>query len=237
MTPLRSRLQQILILLVLFAFLYSGCTIKKLEEVDKEQSTDDYSTWTKSGKAFDPVEYVDSIWEATFIPAYLEESFEIAPVLSLLMSDQTEARQKYGLTLDSGEKMPVYKVRGNAKVLEYDDSSRNGKLILDLCPYDGQADIALQIGPVIKDTALRDSVSFISFTNVGNQLHFANLADELNNRMKLKVIEPLDLQTIEGKLICFYGAIKVNEDQTLDTLQVTPVKIEVTAGDGGNNGE
>jgi predicted lipoprotein len=235
MTSLRTILQQVLLLLLLAVLLFSGCTIKKLEEVDQGKSTDDYSTWTKSGKAFNPVEYVDSIWDETFIPAYLEESSDIVAVLSALSEDQITAVQKFGLPQDSGESLPVFKVKGNANVLEYDDSSRNGLLLLDLCPYDGKVDISLQVGPVVKDTALRDSVSFISFTDVGNQLHFANLADELNNRMKQKVIEPLDLENIEGTTICFYGAIKLNEGQSLETLVVTPVQIDVVAQDGGNN--
>ncbi len=231
-----NKLLQALFLIILIAFLLSACTIKKISEVENKESSDEYSTWTKSGKAFDPVKYVDSVWDEKLIPAFLEDSEDINAVLNALAEDKEAAVQQYGLKRQSGEAVPSFKVKGTVKVIEYDDSSRNGLLMLDLSPYDGEVDIPMQVGPVIRKTAIRDSVSFISFTDVGNQLQFASLADELNKRMKQHAVEPLDLDTIEGKTLCFYGAIKLDEGQTLDELVITPVVIEVVEEAGGENG-
>ena len=118
-------------------------------------------------------------------------------------------------------------MKGEAVVLEYDDSSRNGLLRIDLNPFDGVEDTSLQVGPVIKKTALRDSVDFIRFTDVGNQLQFASLADELNNKMKKTVVENLDLENIAGKKVYFYAAFKLEQTDSVDQIVLTPAVIEV----------
>jgi len=226
-------IQRTLVFLILIAFLSVGCTIKKIGEEDKNKSGDEYSTWTKSGKAFDPVAYVDSIWDEKLIPAFTEESDDVNMVLQALAEDKETAVEQYGLEHKSGETEPIFKVKGTAKVAEFDDSSRNGLFMLDLTPFDGESDVQMQVGPVIRKTAIRDSVSFISFTDVGNQLQFASLADELNARMRKEAVKPLDLDTIEGKIIYFYGAIKLEEDQTYEDVVITPVKIELVDGSVG----
>jgi predicted lipoprotein len=222
----------LILVLVFFILLSGSCTIKKISEVDKGKKNDEYSTWTKSGKAFDPVEYVDSIWEEKLLPLFLSSSFPFQEVFAALQSDSEEATKKYGLKRKSGEHVAAFKVKGTGVVLQYDDSSRNGLLAVDLLPADGTADVTLQVGPVIRKTAIRDSMDFISFTDVGNQLQFASLADELNARMKKDAVEPLDLENIAGKTIEFYGAFKIEDDQGIDAIVVTPVKIDVTEGQG-----
>lgn len=218
--------------LVFFIILSGSCTIKKISEVDKGKKSDEYSTWTKSGKEFDPVEYVDSVWDEKLVPAFLTQSSPFQDVFNALSEDREAAINQYGLEHKSGEHEPAFKVTGSGMVLKFDDSSRNGLLLVDLLPGDGTADVTLQVGPVIRKTAIRDSVDFISFTDVGNQLQFASLADELNARMKKETVAPLDLDTITGKTIKFYGAFKLEEDQGIDEIVVTPVIIDLTEGKG-----
>ena len=50
-----------------------------------------------------------------------------------------------------------FMVRGEAIILEVDRSSRVGLAPMDLAPLDGEADIFLAIGPVLRGNALRDS--------------------------------------------------------------------------------
>jgi predicted lipoprotein len=230
---MRKMLPTFLILMLVFFILITGsCTIRKIDEADAGKTTDMYSTWTKSGKEFDPVAYVDSIWEEQLIPAFQCESFLYQDVYAALEEDSEEAIKLFGLERKSGEPTPVYKVRGTGVVLEYDDSSRNGLLRVDLLPADGESDVVLQVGPVIRKTAIRDSVDFISFTDVGNQLQFASLSDELNARMRRETVDPLDLENIAGKTIDFYGAFIFEEAQDVDAIVVTPVIIDVISTQG-----
>ncbi|MCF7943895.1 MAG: DUF2291 domain-containing protein [Spirochaetia bacterium] len=217
---------------VVFILLTGSCTIRKINKTDAGKTTDEYSTWTKSGKEFDPVAYVNSIWEEQLIPAFLCQSFPYEEVYASLQADSEEAIVTYGLEEKTGKHIPSFKVKGTGVVLEYDDSSRNGLFLVDLLPTDGITDVVLQVGPVIRKTAIRDSSDFISFTDVGNQLQFASLSDELNARMRREVVDTLDLETIEGKTIDFYGAFKIEEDQGIDDIVVTPVKIDVFESQG-----
>ncbi len=219
-------LQLTVTIIILFAFLFSACTVKRISEMESEDE-DDYSTWTKSGKKFDAEKYVDSIWDERLIPAYEEESTEFSVVLEAIEKDKEDAIISHGLERESGEHKPIFKVKGSARVVEHDDSSRNGLLILDLVTTEEEEEIPLQVGPVIRKTAIRDSVNFIKFTEVGNQIQFANLADELNNHMKEVAVEKLDLENIVGKDISFYGAFQLEEDETADDVVVTPVRIDV----------
>ncbi|RKX86872.1 MAG: DUF2291 domain-containing protein [Spirochaetes bacterium] len=216
----------IFILIVSFLII-DACTIKKINEVDKNKSKDKYSTWTKSGKKFDPVEYVNSIWSTKLIPEFRTKSTDIKLVLSALKKDRKNGIKLYGRIRKFGGTSAAFRVKGKAKVLKYDNSSMNGLLLLDLLPPDGKKDLDLQVGPVIRQTAIRDSADFITFTDVGNQLQFASLADELNNRIKKEVIKPLDLEHIAGETISFLGAFKLEESDSIDDIAITPIEIKV----------
>jgi len=209
--------------------LVGACTVVKIEEDDSE-GEDQYATWKKTGTGFQASEYVEAVWDERILPVYEEQAVDYAEVLAGLRADREGAIEKYGLTRETGEPFFVFKVRGTARVVEYDDSSRNGVIRVDMEPADGQVDATLQVGPVVRGTAIRDSMEFIRFTDVGNQLQFAALANELNARMQRDSVEPLDLPSIVGKRISFLGAFRLTEGQALEDLVVTPVKIDLLDG-------
>jgi predicted lipoprotein len=209
--------------------LIGACTVVKIEEGDSEAG-DQYATWKKTGTGFQANEYVAAVWDERILPAYEEEAVEYTEVLSSLRADRQGAIGKYGLARETGEPFFVFKVRGTSRVVEYDDSSRNGVIRVDMEPADGQVDATLQVGPVIRGTAIRDSMEFIRFTDVGNQLQFAALANELNARMRKDSVEPLDLPGIVGKRVSFLGAFRLEETEALEEIVVTPVKIDLLDG-------
>ena len=206
-----------------------ACTVVKIEEDDGD-GEDQYATWKKTGTGFQASEYVAVVWDEQILPVYEEESVDYAEVLSGLRADREGAIERYGLARETGEPFFVFKVRGTCRVVEYDDSSRNGVIRVDVEPTDGEVDATLQVGPVIRGTAIRDSMEFIRFTDVGNQLQFAALANELNARMRKDSVEPLDLPSIVGKRISFLGAFRLQEADEVEDIVVTPVKIDLLTG-------
>jgi predicted lipoprotein len=209
--------------------LVGACTVVKIEEEDSG-GDDQYATWKKTGTGFQAEEYVAAVWDERILPAYEEQSVDYTEVLSALRADREAAAEKYGLARETGEPFYVFKVRGTCRVVEYDDSSRNGVIRVDMEPADGRVDATLQVGPVVRGTAIRDSMEFIRFTDVGNQLQFAALANELNARMRRDSVEPLDLPSIVGRRISFLGAFRLAEAQPLEDIVVTPVKIDLLDG-------
>lgn len=209
--------------------LVGACTVVKIEEDDGD-GEDQYATWTKTGTGFQATEYVAAVWDERILPVYEEEAVDYTTVLSSLRDDRQSASERYGLARETGEPFFVFKVRGTCRVVEYDDSSRNGVIRVDMEPADGEVDATLQVGPVIRGTAIRDSMEFIRFTDVGNQLQFAALANELNARMRKDSVEPLDLPSIVGKRISFLGAFRFQEADEVEDIVVTPVKIDLLTG-------
>lgn len=209
--------------------LVGACTVVKIEEDDGD-GEDQYATWTKTGTGFQASEYVAAVWDERILPVYEEEAVDYTTVLSSLRDDRQSASERYGLARETGEPFFVFKVRGTCRVVEYDDSSRNGVIRVDMEPADGEVDATLQVGPVIRGTAIRDSMEFIRFTDVGNQLQFAALANELNARMRKDSVEPLDLPSIVGKRISFLGAFRFQEADEVEDIVVTPVKIDLLTG-------
>jgi predicted lipoprotein len=209
-----------------------ACTVVKL---DKNKSAgSQYSAWEKTGKSFQADQYVAAEWDKQVLPAYEKDSIDFGTVLGALQADRKSAVVKYGVKKETGAVIYIFKVRGTAKVIKYDDSSRNGVLRVSMEPSGPGQGATLQVGPVIVGTTIRDSLDFIRFTDIGNQLQFADLANQLNARMIKDSVATLDLETIAGKRISFLGCFKLEEDQGLDNIVITPVKIEriMTGGAG-----
>jgi len=162
----------------------------------------------QQSQALDPAAYVDSIWDSRLLPTVNDNAVELPTVLS----------QMPGVAGHS------FLVKGQGRVLSLDTSSRSGRLLLDLAPYDGEADAALLVGPVILGTALRDAVGFIEFTDFVNQLQYADVANELNNRVISDVVGELVLASLPGNTITFLGACAA----TAGTLpEIVPVEVNM----------
>lgn len=143
-----------------------------------------------STAAGDAQAYVDSIWRSRLLPAARENAVDLATA---------KARHERG----EGRH---FLVTGRGRVLSLDESSRSGKLLVDLDPGDGQPDAALLVGPVILGSAVRGAAGFIEFSQFVNQLAYADVANELNRRVLDTVLAPIDLAALPGKRVRFYGA-------------------------------
>ncbi len=222
---LRKKRTLTLMLTAIVAMLISACTIVKIDE-EQSEGGDEYSTWTKTGTGFQASEFVEEIWETKLIPLYESEAVDYTTIITALSENREANSEKYGLLRETGEPFYIFKVRGQGKVLEYDDSSRVGTISVDL-DSDGAGDAVLQVGPVFKGTVLRDSVEFISFTEVGNQVQFADLAKEMNLRMKADSLDSLDLANLIGKTIEYLGAFRLEAEQPLEDIIISPLTVDL----------
>lgn len=159
-----------------------SCVPWTVVPIEEEQTT--------ASAAGDAQAYVDSIWGSRLLPAAREHAVDLATA---------KARHERG----SGSH---FFVAGTGRVVSLDESSRSGKLLIDLDPGDGQPDAALLVGPVILGSAVRDAAGFIEFSQFVNQLAYADVANELNRRVLDTVLAPIDLKTLPGKTVRFCGA-------------------------------
>ncbi len=87
---------------------------------------------------------------------------------------------------------------------------------------DGTADARIQLGPVIRGTALRDVAPFFVFDDFRDQIEFAKLSRALNNKIKPSLVIPEG--DLIGATVSFTGVAPLRSAD--DDLVVTPIRVE-----------
>ncbi len=194
----------------------------------------------KQSEAFDPVAWVDGIWESKLVPTIVERAVDLPVILNEMHPDPSgatpkdslvEIAQEYGL-ITVGE-AHVYMVKGRGQVVSLDTSSSAGTLELRLEGYNGPITTKLFIGTRIPadETSVRDAVGFITFGDFREQTEFGKVGAEINRRVLNQVLAPLDKETLVGKTISFYGAFTIRTFNlisiNLSEIRVVPVQVEI----------
>ena len=112
-------------------------------------------------------------------------------------------------------------LKGEGQVIRVDTSSRVGVALVDLDPQDGEPDVALQVGPVITGTALRDALG-LGFGDFETQIDFANVGNALNRKALQELPLLSDPQALEGRRVSFVGA---GAATTHGPVRIVPVRL------------
>jgi predicted lipoprotein len=205
-------------------------TVVPIAEVEQVQKSE----------AFDPVVYVDKIWDSKIIPAINEKAVDLSLIMGEMKSDSNgfakkddliAIAQKYGL-ITVGE-AHVYMVKGTGQVVNVDTSSSTGIMEIQLDGYTGPIKVLIYIGPRIPsdETSVRDAVGFISFGDFKEQTEYGKVGAEINKRIIVQVLTPLNKDQLQGKTITFYGALTIRTfnliNIDLKKVTIVPIKIEV----------
>lgn len=202
----------------------SGC---KIVPNDQRTSADGAST-NQSAAEFDAAGYVDSVWDSKLVPHYEQRANDLAAVIQAIQKDLDEAGKQFGYRANAEGSPWSFAVKSSGKVVSLNTESRAGTLVVEIASDNGPRQVILQIGPVVRGTAIRDSLPFFSFGKVTNQIEFAQVGRAFNERA-LKPIEAI-LPTLkaEGTPVEFAGSISIN--QIPDKFVITPVWIKPGAG-------
>jgi len=201
------------------------------------------SGW-KHDVGFDEVAYVDEIWESKIIPTISEGAVELSTILNDMAPDLDGFMQKedlipiaeeYGL-ITVGE-AHAYMVKGTGEVTNVDTESSTGIIELSLDGYTGPVKIYLYVGPRIPfdESAVRDSVGFISFGDFREQTEYGKAGTEINKRC-LEQIEHIteNADSLQGKTISFYGAFTIRTFNLviieMKEIYIIPIQIDVVEG-------
>jgi predicted lipoprotein len=203
----------------------SGCTLWTVRSLHPAEGQTPAGSAVPGQPGFSPKAYVESIWESQVVPEATNKSTDLATLIQALQTDPDAAKQKYGHR--EGQRPYNFLVKGQAKVLTVDTASRAGTVKIDLLPGDGQPDATLQVGPVIRGTSIRDALPFIQFNMFVNQLQYAGVSNEMNEKVVRDVIGGLDLASLQGKTVEFEGAFTLEEGKPPTDVLITPVKLTV----------
>lgn len=167
---------------------------------------------------------VDEIWESKAIPELEGKAIDLGQFLKEANGDISSLGEKYGKHAQGKDSTLNFTVKGTCKVKSVNTESRAGYIQVNLDDYNGAEAIKLQVGPVIKGTAIRDSLEIIKFDQYKNQVDYAAVSASINNTIISTVFKDLNIASLEGKEIEFIGCFAL--DKT-DELLITPIKITV----------
>lgn len=173
--------------------------------------------------ALPPAAYVDSVWESKLIPAVVKGAVDARVLLDALAKSPEEARTRYGRCEASGG--CYFSVTGTGVVTAVDTRSRVGLAMIDVAPLDGRADVSVQIGPVLRGTSLRDATGLVRFTDFVNQLQFADVGNELNDRVLKTVLAAVGREALVRRTVSFVGTLAAGEKTDPPLREVVPVRL------------
>ena len=194
----------------------------------------------KQSEAFDPVKYVDGIWESKIIPTINSKAVNLSDILNAMhpnadgfaaKADLIKVANQYGL-ITVGE-AHIYLVKGEAKVVSVDTSTSLGVMEIQPAGYDGTIKVLVYLGPRIPsdETSIRDGVGFINFGDFKEQTEYGKVGAEINKRVVSTAYTGLDKAQLVGKTVTFYGAMTIRTfnlvNIDLSKVTIVPVKIEV----------
>ena len=159
--------------------------------------------------AFDPGTFAASAW-----PRLLREATGTAADVSEVSATAASTPGKARF------------IKGTGTIAAVDRQSRVGILRVQLAGS-RPAGVAIQIGPVIRGTALRDASSFIEFSDFTNQFDYAGAANALNDYVLRTVLGALPAEALQGRTVTFIGAAgkaPVRED---GAIEIVPVQLEL----------
>ena len=162
------------------------------------------------------------VYEPKLLPYMDEKAQEITDILPAIANDLDKAGETLGIPKASEGSPWNFVAKGKGTVVASNRKSRAAKLEVDV-NGDSTADLTLQLGPVIKGTALRDSASFFVFTDFRDQIEYAKLARALNDIASGAISLPEG--DLIGKTVTFTGAFSLPKQS--DPILLVPVKIAV----------
>lgn len=176
-----------------------------------------------AGPGADPIaELVETTFDAKLVPALTEKAVDLATLRNSIKNDLDKAGQSQGVRVGGAGGGWNFAVKGSATVVDENRASKAATADIDL-DGDGTADATLQLGPVVKGTALRDTTALYDFSTFRDQIEYAKLGRALNDKAVSK-LPSVDVP-LKGKKITFLGAVVIRSAS--EKPLVVPVSIEV----------
>ena len=215
--------------IALLPLLLGGCRIEKVDRTAAAASaTQPTPAGSFENKAFDPAAVVSGLWDGQVLPAVRSRAEDFNKLRGAMRANLDAAGEKHGHR-ERGEGAPwSMNTRIQGKIVSVDTESSVGKVGVDV-DADGKADVLVQIGPVMRGTSLRDSLSFVSFTQYTNQIEYAQLANAFNQRAFDTTLKSLPRDALQGRTVQVLGTFATNGDED-EPPQVTPVELKLEAG-------
>lgn len=174
--------------------------------------------------AFNPTEEATKFWNEKAHDYFSKDAVDLKTLITEANGDFKSVAKKYGHYSmgDSGELSFVVKGEGTINVVK--NKLRAGYLGLEVPGIDSSFKPRLQIGPVFKGSAVRDSIRLISYKDYKNQIEWAQVSVAFHELITRDILSKIDMEALAGKNVEFVGCFTVGAGKT---LQITPVSLSV----------
>lgn len=165
---------------------------------------------------------VEETYQSKLFPHIQKNAQDIGSIVPAIEAGLDAAGEQFafrGADQTAAWNFPV-KGQGTIVAEKLDSRARNFSVDSD---GDGEADLKLQLGPVIKGTALRDVAPFYDFNNFRDQIEFAKLGRVLNDTASERIV--LEAESYIGQPASYMGVFPYGAETT--EILVTPVTLEL----------
>lgn len=167
---------------------------------------------------------VEEIWTSKVLPHLQETGTDMASLAPALETDLDTAGENHGYRPSSEGSPWNFATLVKGRIVAAKTDTRAATADVDV-NGDGNVDVVLQLGPVIRGTSLRDVLPFFDFTSFTDQIEFAQLSRALNSKAYETVLKDLPLEDLVGRDVTAVGAFTMRGKG--NAILVTPVEIEV----------
>ncbi len=202
--------------MVALALALSACKIIKTPTAEEAAEA--------ASGGFNPERQASELWEPKVLPYLDQRAGSFQDVAALAGSDAAAAGAKYGHKEEQGSAPWTFAAKVSGTVVKAETKSRAAYLDTDI-DGDGKADVRIQIGPVIKGTAIRDSLNFVNFNEFKNQIQWAEFGKAFNNHLNAVTLDKLPREGLEGSKVEAVGAYPLPAKGQLPLL--TPATITI----------
>lgn len=173
---------------------------------------------------FNAGDNVAEIWDLAAVPELTGKAVDLSTFLTEANGDLKSLADKYGKYSMGTSGELSYTVKTVATVTEVNTEKKAGYMVFTIDGYSGPITTELQIGPVFKGSAVRDSLNIIKFEDYKNQVDYAAVSQSIHEIIKSKILDQIDLSSLVGKQIEFTGCFTVDKE---DLILITPVVLTV----------
>jgi predicted lipoprotein len=200
--------------------LFTSCTIVPIDP-DAGERRDVISA---GERAVDMDEYMATYLDSVIIPEIEERRVSFSQLLDAAQNSWNDAGELFGEKKGTIGAIYNFIVHDTGVVKEVNTESRNGFIIIELENYQTNYEIRISIGPVLRGTAIRDSIKFVDFNQFVNQMDFAELANTFNRLGNENVLENVNIENLLGQTIEFTGSFGEPDD---NEISIMPIFMEV----------
>lgn len=157
------------------------------------------------------------------MPSFGASATPLSVLLPALRTNFSAAAARYGR--QTGIDSPwTFIVQSDATVTAIDRHSRSGLITVAVPTPEGVQSVQLQAGPVLSGSAVRDSQPYISFNDFTNQIAYAKVSSQMNQRALVATAPQLARLRV-GDHIHFAGAFTESDES--DAVRIMPTLVRV----------